>query len=103
MEINVEAPKEISEEIAKVLYDCMIKAGAVFCTRCKLDADISRLDKCIKDFYYNNELLAKKGDIIKVGEESFKNFTTNKTYNYSIMFDKEYFSNDGPLPNFWIH
>lgn len=43
-EINVEAPKEIGEEIAKVLYDCMINAGAYFCRRCKLDADISRLE-----------------------------------------------------------
>lgn len=42
-EINCEAPEEIAEDIAKVLYDCMVKAGAYFCTRCKLDADISRL------------------------------------------------------------
>lgn len=43
-EINVEAPEEIAEDIAKVLYDCMVKAGAYFCTRCRLDADISRLE-----------------------------------------------------------
>ena len=42
-EINCEAPKEIADQIAKVLYNCMVKAGAYFCTRCKLDADISRL------------------------------------------------------------
>lgn len=42
-EINCEAPEEIAEEVAKTLYDCMIKAGAFFCRRCKLDADISRL------------------------------------------------------------
>ena len=42
-EINCEAPKEIAEEVAKVLYDCMIKAGAFFCRRCKLDAEISKL------------------------------------------------------------
>ena len=41
-EINCEAPKEIAEEIAQKIYDCMIKAGEIFCTRCKLDADISR-------------------------------------------------------------
>lgn len=41
-EINCEAPEEIAEEIAQVIYDCMVKAGAIFCTRCKLDADISR-------------------------------------------------------------
>ena len=42
-EWNIEAPKEIAEEVAKVLYACMIKAGAFFCRRCKLDAEISRL------------------------------------------------------------
>ena len=43
-EINCEAPEEIAEEIATTLYNCMIKAGAFFCKRCKLDADISRLE-----------------------------------------------------------
>lgn len=43
-EINCEAPKEIAEEVAATLYNCMIKAGAFFCRRCKLDADISRLE-----------------------------------------------------------
>ena len=43
-EINCEAPKEIAEEIAQKLYDFMVKAGKFFCTRCKLDADISRLE-----------------------------------------------------------
>ena len=43
-EINCEAPKEIAEEVAQTLYDCMIKAGKFFCTRCKLDAEISRLE-----------------------------------------------------------
>lgn len=42
-EINCEAPKEIAEEITTVLYNCMVKAGAYFCTRCKLDAEVSRL------------------------------------------------------------
>ena len=40
-EINCEAPNEIADSVAKVLYDCMVKAGSFFCTRCKLDADIS--------------------------------------------------------------
>lgn len=43
-EINCEAPEEIAEEIATDLYNIMVKAGAYFCTKCKLDADISRLD-----------------------------------------------------------
>ena len=40
----IEAPEDIAEEVASKLYDCMVKAGAYFCTRCKLDADISKLD-----------------------------------------------------------
>ena len=40
-EINCEAPDGIANDIAKVLYNCMVKAGSYFCTRCKLDADIS--------------------------------------------------------------
>lgn len=43
-EWNCEAPKEIAEEIAQTLYNYMIKAGAYFCTKCKLDAKISRLE-----------------------------------------------------------
>ena len=51
-EINVEAPEEIAEEIAQVLYNCMVKAGEYFCTRCKLDADISRLpDGSLPDYW----------------------------------------------------
>lgn len=42
-EINCEAPKEIAEDIAQELYRCMVEAGSYFCTKCKLDADISRL------------------------------------------------------------
>lgn len=41
-EINCEAPEDIAEEMAQVIYNCMVKAGEMFCTRCKLDADISR-------------------------------------------------------------
>ena len=43
-EINCEAPEDIAETVAIELYNYMVKAGAYFCTRCKLDADISRLD-----------------------------------------------------------
>lgn len=43
-EINCEAPEEIAEQVATTLYNCMVKSGKIFCTRCKLDADISRLD-----------------------------------------------------------
>ena len=41
-EMNVEAPEEIAEEIANKLYYYMVKAGSYFCTKCKLDADVSR-------------------------------------------------------------
>lgn len=43
-EINVEAPEKIAEDIAKKLRICMVKAGEIFCTKCHLDADISRLE-----------------------------------------------------------
>jgi hypothetical protein len=42
-EINCEAPKEIAEQVATEVYNCMVKSGSIFCTKCKLDADISRL------------------------------------------------------------
>lgn len=43
-EVNCEAPESIAEEVTTTLHSCMVKAGAFFCTRCRLDADISRLD-----------------------------------------------------------
>lgn len=42
-EADIEAPEEIAEDIAKALYNCMVKAGAYFCDKCKLDAEVSRL------------------------------------------------------------
>ncbi len=42
-EINCEAPEEIAENVAQTLYNIMVKAGAYFVKRVKLDADISRL------------------------------------------------------------
>lgn len=41
-EINCEAPNNIAESIAQTLYDKMVKAGAFFVKKCKLDAEISR-------------------------------------------------------------
>ena len=40
-EINCEAPEDIAMEVAMNLHECMVRAGKIFCTRCKLDADIS--------------------------------------------------------------
>lgn len=39
-EINLEAPDEISEEVADVLVKCMVSAGKPFCTRAHLGADV---------------------------------------------------------------
>lgn len=39
-EINLEAPDEISEEIADILVKCMVSAGKPFCTRAHLGADV---------------------------------------------------------------
>lgn len=42
-EINCEAPEAIAEEVAQEVHKDMVKSGAIFCTRCTLDADMSRL------------------------------------------------------------
>lgn len=39
-EINLEAPDEISEEVADILVKCMVSAGKPFCTRAQLGADV---------------------------------------------------------------
>lgn len=39
-EINLEAPDEISEEVADILVECMVSAGKPFCTRAHLGADV---------------------------------------------------------------
>lgn len=46
-EINCECPKEIAEEIGRVLVDCMRRAGDIFCTRAHLDVDMSIADHWI--------------------------------------------------------
>jgi len=51
-EINCEAPAEIAEEVASEVHKDMIKAGAIFCTRCTLEADTSRLkDGSLPDYW----------------------------------------------------
>lgn len=40
-EINCEAPKGIAMDVANNLHRCMVEAGKIFCTNCKLDADMS--------------------------------------------------------------
>lgn len=39
-EINLEAPDEISEEVADILVKCMVSAGKPFCTKAHLGADV---------------------------------------------------------------
>lgn len=39
-EINLEAPEEISKEVADILVKCMVSAGEPFCTRVHLGADV---------------------------------------------------------------
>lgn len=40
-EINCEAPEGIAMDVANNLHRCMVEAGKIFCTNCKLDADMS--------------------------------------------------------------
>ena len=40
-EVCFEAPDGIADECASKMRDCMVKAGAYFVTKCRLDADIS--------------------------------------------------------------
>lgn len=42
-EFNIEAPKDIAENVAQQLYKCMIDAGKYICRIVPLDAEISRL------------------------------------------------------------
>ena len=72
-EINCEAPNSIAIDVANKVYECMVEAGKIFCTKCKLDADISwahKLDENGKD------ILDEKGNPIIL---------------------------EGILPNYWIH
>lgn len=48
-EANLEAPAEIADKIAKLLVTCMKKAGDVFCTTVKLDADVVVSDHWIHE------------------------------------------------------
>ena len=42
-EWNVEAPKELSEEVATILQQCMEKGAKPFCTRLPLSSGVSRI------------------------------------------------------------
>lgn len=105
-EINCEAPEEIAEDIAKVLYDIMVKAGAYFVHRVKLDVDVSRHKLCIGDFEFNGEKIMVKGDVIaSMGEDVLVNIRTNQSYKIKDLPKsyKEYLDDNGPLPTYWVH
>lgn len=105
-EINCEAPEEIAEEVADILHKCMVKAGSYYCTRCKLDADISRNKVCIKDYDLDGNRIMSKGDIIASMDESIiVNLNTNKSYKVKEL-PKDYrdcLDDNGPLPTYWVH
>jgi hypothetical protein len=106
VEINCEAPEEIAEDIAKVLYDIMVKAGAYFVHRVKLDVDVSRHKLCIGDFEFNGEKIMVKGDVIaSMGEDVLVNIRTNQSYKIKDLPKsyKEYLDDNGPLPTYWVH
>lgn len=42
-EFNIEAPKEIAEEVAAKLHECMVNAGKFICRIVPLEAEVSRL------------------------------------------------------------
>lgn len=105
-EVNCEAPVEIADEVALKLHEIMKKAGAYFCTRCVLDADLSRLKLCVKNFEYKGKFLMFEGDALAPwGEDALYNVTRD------IIFDtkslpkelKDCLKDEGPLPSFWVH
>lgn len=105
-EINCEAPEAIAENVATILYDIMVKSGAYFVKRVKLDADISRHKICVKDLYLEDEKIFRVGDIIAtMGEDTLVNLNTKVSYlvqNLPVDF-RDYLDDHGPLPTYWVH
>lgn len=105
-EINCEAPEEIAEDVAQTLYDIMVKSGAYFVKRVKLDADISRHKVCVKDFVFNDEVVMSEGDVIaSIGEDYFFNMNKNITLKIKDLPKsyKDCLDDNGPLPTYWVH
>lgn len=104
-EFNIEAPAELAETVADKLHECMVRAGGFICKTVPLDADTARLERCVKDFTYDEIDLAKAGDAVHIGEDTFQNITQNKEWSVKIpgKIAGEYFDSNGPLPTFWIH
>lgn len=105
-EFNLECPENMAEEVAKILVKCMIAGGKPFCPNVFLGADISRHHICIKDYYFNGDLIMKEGDTIAViGEKIYHNLRTGKKYLKKELPKDHYnaLSSEGPLPTYWIH
>lgn len=105
-EINCEAPEAIAENVATILYDIMVKSGAYFVKRVKLDADISRHKVCTKDLYLEGKKIFGASDIIAtMGEDTLVNLNTEMSYLVSdLPVDfRDYLDDNGPLPTYWVH
>ena len=105
-EFNLECPENMAEEVAKILVKCMIAGGKPFCPNVFLGADISSHHICIKDYYFNGDLIMKEGDTIAViGEKVYHNLRTGKKYLKKELPKDHYnaLSSEGPLPTYWIH
>lgn len=108
MEFNIEAPEEIAEEVASKLHECMVNAGRFICKIVPLEAEVSRHKLCIRsyDMEDGTEVMSE-GDVIAILEEKILyNMTKEKKFNLSDIpkeVTKEYLSDNGPLPTYWIH
>ena len=104
-EFNLECPEQMGDMVADVLAKCMIDGGKPFCPNVYLGADVARLGLCIKDFYLNDKLIMKVGDVIEVFNKTVTNITENCTYKESDLGKnyEDYVANKGPLPTYWIH
>ena len=101
-EINVECPQEIGEEVRETIQTIMQEAAKPFLQTLTLESDSTRFSVCIKDYYEEQKLIAKVGDIVCINEYSFHNVTTDLRLPI-IIKDKSCFNSEGPLPTYWIH
>ena len=105
-EINLEAPEEIAEMVGEILVKCMIAGGKPFCPNVYLGADIARWNKCHEDFYLNEQLVMKVGDVSEVIDGKLINIATGETYPINKKEEKEYDKHvkaNGPIPDHWLH
>ena len=105
-EFNLECPENMAEEVAEVLVRCMVAGGKPFCPNVFLGAEVSRHNVCIRDYYFEGDLIMKEGDVIAViGEKVYHNLRTDKKYcKKDLPKDhSEVLSPEGPLPTYWVH